>query len=128
EVSVGGGLEVALAVGSAAVALTGVAAGLRLWRTSPERPELEPVVLRRAWFVDDAVSDFVAGPGIALAEATADDIDAGIVDGAVNGVGTLVRIAGARLRRVQTGYVRNYALGVAGGAVLLLAYAVIRAG
>ena len=127
EVSVGSGLEAGLAAGSAAVALLGVVVGLQLWRGRAQRPQLEPVVLQRAWGVDDAVSAFVAGPGTALGRFTAEDIDAGLIDGAVNGLGALVRAAGSRLRRVQTGYVRNYALGVAGGTVLLLAYAVIRA-
>ena len=128
EVSVGSGLEVGLAVGSAAVALLGVAVGLAAWRGRVERPALEPEVLRRAWYVDGAVSALVAGPGTEVAEVLADKVDAGVIDGAVNGLAALVRGAGARLRRVQTGYVRNYALGVACGAVLLLAYAVVRAG
>jgi NADH-quinone oxidoreductase subunit L len=128
EVSVGSGLEVGLALGSAAVALLGVALGLAAWRGRVERPALEPEVLRRAWYVDEAVSALVAGPGTEVAEVLADKVDAGVIDGAVNGLAALVRGAGARLRRVQTGYVRNYALGVACGAVLLLAYAVVRAG
>ena len=37
------------------------------------------------------------------------------IDGAVNGVAVLVRDAGGRLRKVQTGYVRNYALGLVAG-------------
>jgi len=128
EVSVGSGLEVGLALGSAAVALLGVALGLAAWRGRVERPALEPEVLRRAWYVDEAVSALVAGPGTEAAEVLADKVDAGTIDGAVNGLAALVRGAGTRLRRVQTGYVRNYALGVACGAVLLLAYAVVRAG
>ena len=43
--------------------------------------------------------------------------DAKVIDGAVNGVGRLVRGAGGGLRQVQTGLVRNYALGVVLGAV-----------
>ena len=40
----------------------------------------------------------------------------------MNGVGrSRVQGGGSRLRVVQTGYVRNYALGIAVGAVLLLA-------
>ena len=34
----------------------------------------------------------------------------------------IVRQAGTGLRKAQTGYVRNYALGVAGGAVLVLGW------
>ena len=35
--------------------------------------------------------------------------------------------SGDRLRTVQTGYVRNYALGIVGGLVVLVAYFLIRA-
>ena len=51
-----------------------------------------------------------------------------MIDGAVNGVAGLVRSSGDRLRKVQTGYVRNYALGLVGGLVVLVAYVLIRAG
>ncbi|HYU40087.1 MAG TPA: hypothetical protein VEM59_09660, partial [Acidimicrobiia bacterium] len=54
--------------------------------------------------------------------------DLGVIDGAVNGVARLVRDAASRLRRVQTGLVRNYALGVVLGAVALLVFLAVRAG
>ena len=44
-----------------------------------------------------------------------------VVDGAVNGTGALVQAGGRRLRPLQSGYVRNYAVGVALGAVVLVA-------
>jgi NADH-quinone oxidoreductase subunit L len=62
----------------------------------------------------------------ALANASAFIVDAKIIDGTVNGVGALVRAGGSRLRTVQSGFVRNYALAVAVGAVAILAYAVAR--
>jgi hypothetical protein len=46
----------------------------------------------------------------------------------VNGVGELVRRAGTALRVSTSGYVRHYALGIAGGAVLLLGYFISRTG
>ncbi|MFQ5557310.1 MAG: hypothetical protein ACE5GB_07375, partial [Acidimicrobiales bacterium] len=53
--------------------------------------------------------------------------DATVVDGAVNGVGRLVRDSGAGLRRLQSGLVRTYAAGVAAGAVGLLVWFLSRA-
>jgi|YNPNPStandDraft_1061719.scaffolds.fasta_scaffold07016_4 NADH-quinone oxidoreductase subunit L len=53
-------------------------------------------------------------------------IDMGVVDGAVNGVGRLISGSSNRLRRTQTGYVRNYALAVALGVVVILIYLAIR--
>ncbi len=45
--------------------------------------------------------------------------DRTIVDGAVNGVGALTRDAGGGLRRIQTGRVQNYALGIAIGLLVM---------
>ena len=69
-----------------------------------------------------------SGPGAALSSFAAWVVDHRIIDGSVNGVATLVRDGGGRLRKLQTGYVRNYALGIAAGTVAILAYVVVRAG
>ncbi len=45
--------------------------------------------------------------------------DRTIVDGTVNGVGALTRDAGGGLRRIQTGRVQNYALGIAIGLIVM---------
>ncbi len=53
-------------------------------------------------------------------------IDMGIVDGAVNGIAELIGGSSRSLRRVQSGYVRNYALAVALGVVVILIYLALR--
>ena len=100
----------------------------RLWLSRPDRTELEPVILQRAWGVDDAYSAAIGGPGRAVASGLAVGVDAGIIDGAAMGIGGVVRASASRLRAVQTGYVRNYAMGIAFGTVILLAWVVSRAG
>jgi NADH-quinone oxidoreductase subunit L len=52
--------------------------------------------------------------------------DSQVIDGAVNGLARLARGAGGGLRRIQTGFVRQYALGIVIGAVALLAYMLTR--
>jgi len=47
-------------------------------------------------------------------------VDLGIIDGAVNGVGWLVRQFSSRLRTVQTGYVRTYAVALLIGVVAII--------
>jgi NADH-quinone oxidoreductase subunit L len=49
-------------------------------------------------------------------------MDAGLIDGAVNGVGLAVSGASGILRRTQTGSVRTYAFALFAGAVAILAY------
>jgi NADH-quinone oxidoreductase subunit L len=47
-------------------------------------------------------------------------LDHRVVDGAVNGVADTVIAAGRRVRRVQTGRINAYVMGVAFGVVVLL--------
>jgi NADH-quinone oxidoreductase subunit L len=53
-------------------------------------------------------------------------VDLGVVDGAVNGVGRGVVAWAASLRRVQTGYVVNYALTMLVGAVVVAGFLLAR--
>jgi NADH-quinone oxidoreductase subunit L len=53
-------------------------------------------------------------------------VDAGLIDGTVNGAGSVVNGASAILRRLQTGSMRAYALSVFVGVVLILGYYVWR--
>ena len=46
--------------------------------------------------------------------------DARAIDGFVNGLGGFTGAAGTRLRRMQTGFARSYALSMVGGAVLVI--------
>jgi NADH-quinone oxidoreductase subunit L len=52
--------------------------------------------------------------------------DAGMIDGAVNGVGQTVRGASGLLRRVQTGSVRTYAASLFLGVVLILGWYLLK--
>ncbi len=85
-----------------------------------ERP-----ILAEAWRFDRAVSVFMDGPGRASFEATA-DFDRSVVDGAVNGVATLVRREAGLLRRFHNGLVRTYAAGIGLGAVGLMLWFLTR--
>jgi NADH-quinone oxidoreductase subunit L len=119
------GNKLVLALVALALAAIGIVIGLNAWRRA-DRPELEPEALRRAWYVDPLYQAVIARPGEALANFSAWVVDRKIVDGAVNGIGVAVREGGGQLRRLQTGYVRNYALGVAAGTVGLLAWFLVR--
>ena len=44
-----------------------------------------------------------------------------VIDGAVNGLAALIGGTSGRFRRLQTGFVRSYALTMLGGAVLVIA-------
>ena len=53
-------------------------------------------------------------------------VDAGAIDGAVNGIGQTVRAASGALRRVQTGSVRTYAASLFLGVVLILGWYLLK--
>ncbi|MGJ3238595.1 MAG: proton-conducting transporter membrane subunit [Anaerolineae bacterium] len=56
----------------------------------------------------------------AVAEILSKPIDAGLIDGVVNGVGKVVNFLSGRSRGIQTGYVRTYAVAVFLGVVLVI--------
>jgi NADH-quinone oxidoreductase subunit L len=124
ELSVTNGTEIALAAGSVAAALIGIVVASLVYLRRRIKA-VEPQVLAHAWYYDEAISAFVAGPGTKAFEAVA-WFDRNVVDGAVNGVAALVRAGGRGLRRAQSGFVRAYALGVAAGVVVVLGYFLTR--
>jgi NADH-quinone oxidoreductase subunit L len=75
--------------------------------------------------VDEAFGAVAGGPGRAAFDGAA-WVDGRVIDGAVEGTGTVTGWVGRLLRRLQTGFVRSYALGIAIGGVLLLAWFVFR--
>jgi NADH-quinone oxidoreductase subunit L len=85
----------------------------------------EPAILANGWYYDRAISWFMGNPGRREFELIA-AFDKDVIDGGVNAVGTGVRGAATRLRRTQTGYLRQYAAVIGIGVVLLLAWFVFR--
>jgi NADH-quinone oxidoreductase subunit L len=118
------------AIGAVAtgVAVIGLITGLRVWQRSPFQPKLEPAVLEHGWYIDEGVAHTVSGPLTGLASAFSFGVDIGFVDATINGVARLTAGTGRQLRRLQTGYVRNYALGIGIGAAVILFYVATRAG
>ncbi len=74
------------------------------------------------WFHDVVI----AGGYRLLARVTAVRIDLGGIDAVANGLGDAAKNMAAAFRRLQTGYVRNYALSIFVGVVIILGYLVLR--
>jgi NADH-quinone oxidoreductase subunit L len=77
-------------------------------------------------YVDQVYEFFTVTLGRALAAFLAVTVDQRVIDGAVNGAAELVGDGARSGRRLQSGLVRTYALGVLGGAVLIVAFLVFR--
>jgi len=91
--------------------------------TPVQRPE--PVSLpvraaRRDLYANAINETLIARPGTWLTRALV-YVDNRGVDGAVNGAAALLGGSSGRLRRLQTGFVRSYALSMLGGSVLVVA-------
>jgi NADH:ubiquinone oxidoreductase subunit 5 (subunit L)/multisubunit Na+/H+ antiporter MnhA subunit len=112
----------ALAIVAIAGAVLGILAARAVYLNRKADPRtIEQPVFANGWYYDQAVTRFMGGPGRRIFDITA-LFDRAVVDGAVNGVANFVRASGTVLRRVQTGFVRSYAVGVALGAFVLMGY------
>ncbi len=82
--------------------------------------------LMNAWYIDTLYDRAIVGPLYALSVFCARIIDAGIIDGLVNLAGRVVVLFAAGFRRLQTGYIVNYALTMLAGAVLVIVFLLTR--
>jgi NADH-quinone oxidoreductase subunit L len=121
----------ALSVAAVAIGGAGIALGRALYRrglpddlVDPMEPRLGGFakVLENAYYFDAGVSRVVSGPVTWLASFLSEGVDRKVIDGAVNGTGRVFQELGGGVRRAQTGRVRNYALAILLGAVLLLGW------
>jgi NADH-quinone oxidoreductase subunit L len=115
-----------LSIVDALIAVLGVYVGLTLWMAKAERPALEGPFLRNSWYINELYDTVFGRPSQKLATLAATVVDPKIIDGGVNGVAALVRRSGSLVRKTQTGYVRNYVLGIVLGTVLVLAFMLTR--
>ena len=115
-----------LALAAIACALAGITAAFLIYAKHKAKP-IEPQILADGWRYDRAVSWAMGKPGRQAFEGIA-WADANIIDGAVNGSGSLVSGAARQFRKVQSGNVRNYAAAIGGGVVLLLLWFVVGRG
>ena len=106
------------------IASAGIAASIAVYAKGKARA-IEPQILADGWRYDAVVSSFMGGPGRKAFEGIA-AFDATIVDGAVVGVGREVRTLSGILRKAQTGLVRSYAVIIGLGAVVMLAWFLLR--
>jgi NADH-quinone oxidoreductase subunit L len=124
KITVSGETKVVLAGAAILTAVVGITAAWAVYQRRRRRAD-EPAVLQRAFLVDEAFGAVAGGPGRAAFDGAA-WVDGRVIDGAVEGTGTVTGWVGRLLRRLQTGFVRSYALGIAIGGVLLLAWFVFR--
>ncbi len=115
--------EVVLIAVSVAVAAAGLVLAWLIYvrRTIRARSEAVRMVLARQFYVEDLYNAAVVAPSRALGREAA-AFDRSVIDGGVTEVARGIGAGGAVLRRLQTGYLRHYAMFALIGTLLLLAY------
>jgi NADH-quinone oxidoreductase subunit L len=122
--------ELALMGFSTLVALAGIGIATSIYLRRPGAADAIAArfsgvhrLLLGKYFVDEAYDAAIVQP-IKRVSGTVlwRGVDAGLIDGTVNGVGLVVRGWSAVLRRLQTGSVRAYAMSFFAGVVVIVGY------
>jgi NADH-quinone oxidoreductase subunit L len=129
-------LNVPLALVALGLAVLGLYLGWLLYgrrplkrgQTDPLQVKLGPVFTGMAhkWWVDEAYNAAIIEPYKRLCAFLAQGVDLGFIDALGNGLGSGTRAVSAALRRLQTGFVRSYALVMLFGAVVILGYLIFQ--
>ena len=127
------GAAFALLVVSVIVVLAGVALAWAMYGRGPVRAERigvarNPVhaLLLNKYYVDEIYDALFVRSIYALSQWCARVFDLTVIDGIVNGAARVVVGWAQGMRRVQTGFVMNYALGMLLGAVAVVGYLLTR--
>ncbi len=107
---------------STVVALVGISIAYAVYmKHKVDARRIELPLFANGWYIDSSITNFMGGLGRKGFELIA-LFDKVVIDGAVNGVARATRGGALRLRTVQSGYVRWYALMIGVGAVLIVAF------
>jgi NADH-quinone oxidoreductase subunit L len=127
------GLELVMLLISLALAIGGILLAMYMYLIDTTLPERLSAQFHRAYrvllgkyYVDELYSRFVVEPVKRASDWLWAEVDVGIIDGTVNQAGIFVRQDSAWLSRIQSGFVRNYALSIFLGAVVVIGYLIIR--
>jgi NADH-quinone oxidoreductase subunit L len=116
---------------SVAAGLTGIALAYLFYVVAPAMPESLASALSgpyrwlyNKYFVDELYDSVVVSPTVDGSRALLwRTMDAGGIDGLVNGTGKTARAIGGTLRRLQSGSIRSYAAWVVLGSILMIVFA-----
>jgi NADH-quinone oxidoreductase subunit L len=119
---------------SVGIALAGIGLAFFFWS---RRPDIVAGLTRQfggvhrlllnKYYVDELYDTAIVQPIKAVSTGVLwRGVDAGLIDGAVNGVGHGINAGSGVLRRLQTGSIRTYAASLFLGVVLVLGYYLIR--
>jgi NADH-quinone oxidoreductase subunit L len=129
-----GPTELVLTLISVGVAVLGILIGYLVWGSGRidwlalrARYPSQRRALQRGLYVDDLYAGGLGGPGKDVSAFLAYVFDRRVIDGSLIGLGRVIGAFAQVGRRVQSGLVRAYAVGILLGVVALLLYLGVRA-
>jgi NADH-quinone oxidoreductase subunit L len=122
------GVQFALAGVDIIAAVIGLVAAFSIWRGVSESPRFESSFFEHVWRWDDFYDATIGRPLARAAQFGDDVIEPKVIDGAVTGVAVGVRRSAEGVRKVQSGFVRHYALATVLGLAVIVIYLVARVG
>ena len=121
-------VQYGLALVDVAAALIGLLAAYSIWRNIWESSRYESSFLEHVWHWDDFYDATIGRPLTDAAQFSDDVIEPKVIDGAVTGLAVSVRRSAEGLRKVQSGFVRHYALATVLGVAVIIVFLVARVG
>jgi NADH-quinone oxidoreductase subunit L len=117
-----------LALVDVVAAALGLLAAFSIWRDVSSSARYESSFLEHVWRWDDFYDATIGRPLTRAAQFSDDVVEPKVIDGAVGAVALGVRRSGEGLRKVQSGFVRHYALATVLGLAVIVVYLVARVG
>ncbi len=129
------GLNPIIAIISAIIAIAGIGVAWLIWGGDGQPAvslgkTFAPIrtVLLNDYGVDALYGLVIVGSARALGRAFSDFVDRDVIEGVVNGVPSIVGGASVWLGRLETGYVRSYAVAILTGTILIVVAFMARGG
>jgi NADH-quinone oxidoreductase subunit L len=127
------GLELVMLLISLALTIGGILLAMYMYLFDTALPERISAQFQWAYrllldqyYVDELYDRLVVEPVKRASDWLWAQVDVGVVDGTVNQAGAFIRRDSMWLSRVQSGFVRNYALSIFLGAVVVIGYLIMR--
>ena len=109
-------------------ALLGLVAAFSIWKDKSSDSRFEKEFLEKVWHWDSAYDTVIGRPLTRSAQFAGSFIEPKIIDGAVNGVGRVVKNSGEGASKIQSGFLRHYALAMILSISVIVIYLVSRVG
>ena len=114
---------------SVGLGLLGILGAWALYRKGFEYKENKNALYQlvfHKYYVDEFFIAVLIEPVLEIGRAASRLLEGNVLDGGSRGIGWLFRATGSGLRRLQTGYMRNYALAILFGVILIILYYAVR--